>query len=305
MESFNSEAIMKIAQQHWKKLAVVAVIAIIASSFFSSPLFIAPKFKSTTVVFPVNLSSFSEESNTEQLLQFLHSEELKNNVSKRFNLYQHYGIDSAEEKAVSKFNEYYKDNISMSANMYESVEIDVIDESPKLAQDIANGIVDEVNVVISALKRKLVQEYVKNYSNQLIIKKTEIDSIKAKLQRMRVEHNILDVKAQLKVLSKRIGKSMSETDNRLLKSLEQYGDEFLLLQNTLKVEMESYKDLKLNFDKNQLDFNGNLSFTTVISKANLPDKKCAPLRAVIVILTTLSALLLALTILLFNNRKQQ
>ena len=304
MSEFNTITIINIAKLHWKKLAIVAIVAIVLSSFFSSPLFLAPKYKSIAVVFPSNLTSFSLESNTEQLLQFLHSEELKNNIAKRFNLFKHYNIDSSDAKAVSKFNDYYKTNISMATNMYESVEIEVIDESQSLAQSMANGIIDEANKLIRESKRNLVSEYLKNYSNQLIIKKTEIDSLKLRLQKMRRDYNLIDVKAQSKVLSKRIGGSMSETDNKVLKALQEHGDEFMLLQSSLKIEMESYKDLKLNYDKNQLDYNGKLSYTTIISKANFPDKKCAPLRAVIVILTTLSALLLALTILLFNNRKQ-
>jgi capsule polysaccharide export protein KpsE/RkpR len=304
MENINTVAIAKIAFTQWKKLSIVAVIAIIVSSFFSSPLFIAPKYKSSTVIFPSNLVSFSSESNTEQLLQFINSEELKNAMAKRFDLYKHYGIDSTEERAVSKFNEYYNSNFSASSTLYESVDIEVIDVSKELAQKMANAIVEEVNKLILQTKKNIVGEYVKTYSNQIKIKETEIDSIEAKLKYMRITYGLLDVKAQSKVISKRLGKSMSETDNKILKGLKEYGGEFTILQNQLKIETNSYKELKLAYDKNLLDYNGTLSYTTVVSKANLPDKKCAPLRMVIVVLFTLSSLLLALTILLFNTKKQ-
>lgn len=306
MEKINTEAIIKIASMHWKKLAIVAIVAIILSSFLSSPLFIAEKFKSSTVIFPTNLVAFSEESNTEQLLQFLNTEELKNNIAKRFDLYKHYGIDSTQEvRAVSKFNLYYNSNISTSSTLYESVEIEVIDESPQLAQSIANGIVSEVNKLIRYTKKSIVDEYIKNYSNQLKIKKSEIDTIEAKLKYMRVNYGLLDYKSQAKVISKRMGKSsMSDIDKITMKALQEHGGDYELLHNQLGIELNSYKELKLNYDKNLLDYNADLTYTTVVSKANLPDKKCAPLRAVIVILSTLSALLLAITILLFNSKKQ-
>lgn len=304
MEKINTVSIAKIAFAQWKKLSIIAVVAIIASSFFSSPLFIAPKYKSSTVIFPSNLVPFSNESNTEQLLQFINSEELKNTMAKRFDLFNHYGIDSAEERAVSKFNEYYNSNFSASSTLYESVDIEVIDVSPKLAQSMANAIVEEVDKLIQRTKKNILEEYVKTYTHQIKIKETEIDSIEAKLKYMRVTYGLLDVKAQSKIISKRLGKSMSETDNKILKGLQEYGGEFTILQNQLKIETNSYKELKLAYDKNLLDYNGTLSYTTVISKANLPDKKCAPLRMVIVVLFTLSSLLLALTILLFNTKKQ-
>lgn len=305
MEKINTEAIIKIASSQWKRLAIVAIVAIIISSFLSSPLFISPKYKSSTVIFPTNLVSFSEESNTEQLLQFINSEELKNNIAKRFDLYKHYDIDPNEIKAVSKFNLYYNSNISTSSTLYESVEIDVIDESPQLAQAIANGIVQEVNEIIKNTKKAIMQEYINNYSNQLKIKKTEIDTIEAKLKYMRVNYGLLDYGAQAKVISKRMGKkSMSEIDSKTMKALQEHGGDYELLHNQLGIEIASYKDLKLNYDKNLLEYNANLSHTAIVSKANLPDKKCAPLRAVIVILSTLSALLLALILLLFNSKKQ-
>ena len=305
MEKINTEAIIKIASIHRKRLAVVAIVAIILSSFLSSPLFIAEKFKSSTVIFPTNFIPFSEESNTEQLLQFINSEELKNNIAKRFDLYKHYGIDSTEKRAVSKFNLYYNSNISTSSTLYESVEIEVIDESPQLAQSIANGIVSEVNKLIRHTKKNIVAEYLKNYSNQLKIKQTEIDTIEAKLKYMRVNYNLLDYKSQAKVISKRMGeKSLSDIDKNTLKMLQEHGGDYELLHSQLVIELKSNKELKINYDKNLLEYNADLTFTTVVSKANLPDKKCAPLRVVIVILSTLSALLLALIILLFNSKKQ-
>lgn len=305
MEKINTETILKIAVANRKKLSIVAIVAMILSSFLSSPLFIAEKFKSSTVIFPTNLVPFSEESNTEQLLQFINSEELKNNIAKRFDLYKHYRIDSTEKRAVSKFNLYYNSNISTSSTLYESVEIEVIDESPQLAQSIANGIVSEVNKLIRHTKKNIVAEYLKNYSNQLKIKQTEIDTIEAKLKYMRVHYGLLDYRAQAKVISKRMGKkSMSDVDKNTMKMLQEHGGDYELLHDQLLIELKSNKTLKLIYDKNLLEYNADLTFTTVVSKANLSDKKYAPLRAVIVILSTLSALLLAVIILLFNSKKQ-
>ena len=303
MEKIKTEIIIHVIKLHWKKLAIVALISIVCSTLFSSPYFIKPKYKSKAVVFPANLLPYSEESNTEQLLQYLNSEELKNNIAKRFDLLTHYGIDPTEVKAQSKLTEYYKENINFSTNMYESVDIEVIDVSPLLAQQMVKAIIEEANHLIGISKRILLKEYLTNYENQLAIKQHEIDSLKHQLQTIRTTYHILDVNAQFKALSKRIGQSISESDKALLIALQEHGDEFLVLQQQLTIALKGYKELKLGYDKNTLDYNGNISFTTIISQPNLPDNKCAPLRAVIVGLTTLSALLLALMILLFNHRK--
>lgn len=305
MSEINTKDIIKVLQAHWKKLAIVAAAAILISAFISSPLFIKPKYKSVAVLFPTNLMPFSRESSTEQMLQYINSEEIKHSMTKRFDLFNHYEIDSTQERAFSKFNTYYEANIKASATLYESIEIEVIDESPVFAQKLAKGLIEETNKFVAALKREKVNEYLNSYSNQLKIKKNEIDSIESKLKYMRMTYGLLDFKSQAKVMSKRMGKgSLSEIDKNVLTGLKEHGGEYILLQEQLATETSSYKELKLSYDKNRLDFDGNLSYSTVVSQPTLPDKKCAPLRAVIVIIFTLSALLLASVVILLSHKKQ-
>jgi len=305
MENINTRYILQVLKIHRIKFIIVAIAAIIVSSFISSPLFIDPKFKSSAVVFPVNLEPFSEESSTEQLLQFMNSEEVKNAMTKRFNLYQVFGIDSMEEKSHSKFDKYYYENISVSVTLYESIVINVINESPFLAQKLANGLIEETNKFVRLQKKKITEDYIKSYQNQLKIATAEIDSIENQLKSIRLNYGILDFKAQSKIISKKQSSSSLSNDEQLiLKGLKEVGGKYIILQSQLNSELKNYRTFKLEYDKNRLNANSNLNFTTVVSKANLPDKKYSPERTVIVVLFTLSALLLSLFIILFTHKKQ-
>lgn len=305
MENLNTAYILQVLKIHRIKFLIIALAAIIVSSFISSPYFIAPKFKSTAVVFPVNLEPFSEESSTEQLLQFMNSEEIKNAMTKRFNLYTIFGIDSLEEKSHAKFDKYYYEYISVSATLYESIVINVINESPSLAQKMANALIDETNKFVRDRKKTITDEYIKSYQNQLKIATSEIDSIENQLKSIRLNFGILDFKAQSKIITKKQSNgSLSADEQLVLKGLKEVGGKYVILQSQLNTELKNYKTIKLEYDKNRLNSNSNLNFTTVVSKANLPDKKHSPERAVIVILFTLSALLLSLFIILFTHKKQ-
>lgn len=306
MEEINTKEIINTLWPHWKKLSIVAIIAIVISAFISSPWIMKPMFKSTAVVYPTNLMAFSRESHTEQLLQFFNSDEVKNNLIDKFNLYQHYEIDPASEKAYSKLTTYYNSNVKISSTLYESIEIEVIDESPVFAQKLAYALIDEVNLLVTKLKKEKVKEYIASYSNQLTIKKNEIDSLEAKLKFMRTNYGLLDFKSQAKVMSKKMGKgSLSVEDKKMLDGLKEFGGQYILLQEQLSVETSSYKELKLNYDKNLLDLNGHLSYTTVVSKPNLPDKKCSPLRTVIILIFTFSSLFLASMVILISQKNKR
>jgi LPS O-antigen subunit length determinant protein (WzzB/FepE family) len=305
MENINTAHILYVLKIHRIKFMIIATAAIIISSFISSPIFIASKFKSTAVVFPVNLQAFSEESSTEQLLQFMNSEEIKNAMTKRFNLYSVFGIDSLEEKSHAKFDKYYYEYFSVSATLYESIVINVINESPSLAQKMANALIDETNKFVRLQKKTINDEYIKSYENQLKIATAEIDSIESQLKSIRTNFGILDFKAQSKIINKKQSKgSLSNDEQLILKGLKEVGGKYIILQSQLKTELTNYTTLKFEYAKSRLNSNSNLNYTTVVSKANLPDKKHSPERAIIVVLFTLSALLLSLFIILFTHKKQ-
>jgi len=305
MDNINTKYIFNIIDIHRKKLILIAVCSIVISAFLSSPLFINPKYKSTAVVFPTNLEKYSEESNTEQLLQFMNSEEVKIAMTNRFNLYKVFDIDSNEARSHAKFDNYYNEYISVSATLYESVVINVIDESPMLSQKMANALIEESNLFIRAQKKVISDEYVKSYRNQLKILTFEIDSIESKLKDIRMNYGILDFKSQSKIITKRASKdNLSEDEKLLLKGLKEVGGQYVILQEQLKTELNNYKKMKFKFDKNVLNSNSELSFTTVVSKANLPDKKYSPQRVIIVLFFTISVLLMSIFIILFTHKKQ-
>jgi len=305
MDNINTKYIFNIIDIHRKKLILIAVCSIVISAFLSSPLFINPKYKSTAVVFPTNLEKYSEESNTEQLLQFMNSEEVKIAMTNRFNLYKVFDIDSNEARSHAKFDNYYHEYISVSATLYESVVINAIDESPILSQKMANALIEETNNFIRAKKKVISDEYVKSYRNQLKILTFEIDSIESKLKDIRMNFGILDFKSQSKIITKRASKdNLSDDEKLLLKGLKEVGGQYVILQEQLKTELNNYKKIKFKFDKNVLNSNSELSFTTVVSKANLPDKKHSPQRAIIVLFFTISVLLMSIFIILFTHKKQ-
>lgn len=305
MDNFNTKFFINIIIIHRIKLILIAIISIIVSSFISSPLFIKPKFRSEAIVFPTNLTPFSNESATEQLLQFMKSDEVKSAMTKRFNLYKVFDIDTSAEMSHAKFDLYYDEYISVKATLYESIIINVITENPALSQKMANALIEESNVFIKSQKKFTNFEFIKSFSNQLQLIKFEIDSIESKLKGIRMNFGILDFKSQSKIISKKAGKnSLSDDDKLLLKGLKEEGGQYVILQEQLKTELNNYKKMKFKYDKHVLNFNSDLSFTTIVSKANLPDKKYSPQRAIIVLFFTLSVLLLALFIILFTHKKQ-
>ena len=67
----------------WKfHLGVIVLIAAVLAAIFSGSAFITPKFKSFAVVYPANIAPYSDENETEQMLQVFQSNDIADSISK-------------------------------------------------------------------------------------------------------------------------------------------------------------------------------------------------------------------------------
>ena len=145
-ENFNdSTNLVGFIYKNIKPILTITIVAAVISAIVS--LFITNKFKSTEVLYPSNTSSiskalinssngmkgdlleFGEEEKTEQLLQVLSSDVIRNEVIKKFDLMKHYEIDTASETKYSQLIDKFESNIKFRRNEYMAVEIIVLDES--------------------------------------------------------------------------------------------------------------------------------------------------------------------------------
>ncbi len=305
MENFNTEAILKQILPYWKKLAIVAIVSAVAG--YGVTFFIKPLYKSYAVVYPVNMSPSSEESSTEQLLQWFNSEEVKHAVAKKFDLYKHYDIDTLGEKHETYFNLRYKELVSINSTLYESIEISVKDTDPKLSKAIVQGIIDATNDLIMSVRKERLKEYIDNNEKELAVSAKKIDSLKYMINSIRKEFNIIDFQYQSKYISKELAKSpnLSEANAKTAEGLKVQRTELERLRDVISAQIVTYNTFRNEIDKHHLDYTNKISFTNVVSKPTLPDTKCYPIRSLMAIIFSVSSLLIACIVILFLNIRKQ
>ncbi len=289
----------------WHLVATVVGAAILAA-IFSGPFFITPKFKSRAVIYPSNIAPYSEESETEQLLQWLHSRDIKDSMIQQFNLADHYEIDTGYEHYYSTMLWKYDQNISISKTQYESIEIEVLDKEPAQARNMVKKIIDLVNNKIRRMQRAKYDEVVEISREMLRNKEQEIDSMKILMHDFGVNYGIYDVEGQSGEVTEGLLKTVDgdaapkyindEGVKRLNKNLERKGGEFLMYQAYLKHLMDRYNELKSDYEEAYKDANKDFTFTNAVTTPYIADKKAYPIRWLIVFYTVAAALVLAVVV---------
>ncbi|MBN1337981.1 MAG: hypothetical protein JXA03_01585 [Bacteroidales bacterium] len=298
----------------WKvHLAVIAVAIALLAAVFSSPWFITPKFKSYAVIYPSNISPYSEESETEQMLQVLQSKDIRDSIMIRFNLARHYEIDSSYKYFYSTLSYLYSQNVHISKTPYEGVSIEVFDKDPGVASDIANAIIDYYNIKIRTLHENKFNEVVKMFQRGLNKKRSSLDSLIFRLHELASEYGLLEYDVQAEEISKGFLKTIDGAGAlhvntpellKLKKNFESKGGELILLVTLIENEAIQYSDMKYEYEKAYMDFDRKFTYVNEITRPYPADKKAYPIRWLIVLVSVLAGTFLAFIIALILENKR-
>lgn len=320
-EDFDSTSFIIFLYQWRKPLIIVTLAAMIASIIFSSPVFITPKFKSTVIMYPVSTSSiakallsenvsekqdvmqFGEEEQTEQMLQILSSNKIRDRIIDKYNLADHYEIDANSKYRKTKLYDTYEDNISFRRTEYMAVKITVLDKDPVMAAHIANDIAELLDSTKNAMQKeraiKAYQIVKAEYEQQLHFIQTMEDSL-TKLRELGVH----DYESQAEMINQQLAIELAKGNKKGVKALEdkleilaKYGGPYVSIRDQLEYEKKQLSEIKAKYEEAKVDAEEVLPQKFVVDYAYPAEKKSYPIRWIIVLVSTLSAFILGILVL--------
>ena len=264
-------------KRHWKLLTAVFVVAAAVSVVAS--LLVTPRYKSTAILFPTSSNRLSKailadrysldymdygiERDCEYAIQILLSQSMEDDVCRRFNMMEHYGISGDDHQKYFKLHEAYRSNVSVKRTEYLGVEISVLDIDPQWAADIANFMAMNYDTLTSRIQQ----------------------------DRSRDAYGIMqDVCAELE-------RDIRSLEDTLRKDRSRFGVSELISNKT-----QELAELQTRMSQTKVDMARPVSYKFWLDQASPADKKAYPKRAVIVLLGTLGALAMCILVLLITDR---
>lgn len=309
MENYFSNKNLMDLVAKWKvHLLIIAILAGVIAVIFSSPFFIKPKYKSFAIVYPVNLGEYSEESETEQMLELLNSGDIRDQVIKRYQLDTHYNIAPDYKYYKTALIGKYSDNFSFRKTENEAVKIEVLDTDPQMASDL-------VNAVIEAYHRKVRQMHNAKYQEELDVRTRELereraylDSLINRMSDLGEKYGLIDVTTQAEGMFAGINSGKSYdihgmAANPVVKNLGKYGPEFMKLSKMLSPMLQRYSEILTKHNDAFRELSKEITYSTMVTKPFPADKKFWPKRSVIVLMSVILTLILALIVIgVIENR---
>jgi len=292
----------------WRKQLVITFVAAVVTSFiFTLPVIMTPVFKSTAVIYPVNMSTYSKETPTEQMVQLLNSDDIKFELIRAFGLYKRYGVDSTGSNPKFEIFKVLKENVSISKTPLESIEISVLDKDPTIAAQMCDSILRFVDTKILSLNRARSADILLVLKNSLDNKTAQIDSLDRAIKLIRMNYGISEFEEQIAGFSREYYKSLSSGNvnsrmEQTKKNLEEKGGEYVDLKEHLFRARGAYNDIKEKYDLVLIDTQKTLKYHNVVTAPITADKKEFPKRSVIMLLFTISVMLFAILIIIYQEK---
>lgn len=318
---FNS---MDIIVYLWKKripLIIITLAGAILSTLVSFT--ITPKFKGTVVLFPasetpvskalfmpgfydrVGLLGFGDEFQLERMLQVLQSGVVRSRIINKYNLKEHYEIDSDSPYALARLYAEFESNVDVNRTEYNSIVVEVMDTDPQMAADIANDMAAFADTALNQMKYEramkalaVVEEAYEQKSMQVQSYKDSIAALsQAGLFVYETQaERLTEAYAKAKVEGNVSGAEMLQNDFDVV---QKYSDEFLYYRTMLSHESLKLSDLQGSLLEARTEADQLLSHVFILDKAYKADKKAYPRKSLIVMASTFATFLLAVILFLF------
>jgi len=318
---FTSAVLFNIVVKYRSTLLVVAIITVILSAIFSGPTFITPLYKSEVILFPtasnsiskVLLSStfnnskdileFGEDEQTEQMLQVLNSNKIRDRIIQKYHLMDHYNIKPNEKYRFTKLYNQYEDNFRFRRTEFMAVQITVLDKDAQLAADMANNVARLLDSTINRMQKIIAIKAFNIVEGEYLKQRNLIQAKEDSLTKLR-ELGVHDYESQAEMFNRQLAIEMAKGNNNGIKRLQKkldilakYGGAYVSLRDALEHDKKQLSEIKEKYEEARVDAVENLPHTFIVSNAYKAEKKAYPIRWLIVVISTISALLLAIIIL--------
>ncbi|MEM9022646.1 MAG: hypothetical protein AAGB22_02825 [Bacteroidota bacterium] len=314
--TFDSTNLIFFLLKYRKPLLIVSFVAAIASAVVA--MIITPKFLSSVVFYPASTSSiskslltedpsgkqdlvqFGEEEQAEQMLQILKSDYIRNKIVEKYNLWEHYEIESDDPYKNTSLIEEWESNVSFKRTEFESVRVDVLDTDSAIAAAIANDIASLLDTVRNRMQQERAKVGLAIIEKEYFEMKAYMNEINDSLQKIG-QYGVIEYESQSEMLAQTYFKALSSGNSRAIARLEKekailakYGSAYLSLKENLEAEQLQLALLRAKYEEIKADAHEELTHKFIVNHAYPSEKKAYPIRWLIVVVSTLSAFLLTI-----------
>ena len=326
--NYSSKYLCRLLVEYRKPILIILAVAAFGAILFSAPFFITPLYKSTTIIYPTSSNSiskvlisttyqsekdimnFGEDEQTEQMLQVLNSNRVRDKVISRFNLMEHYNIKPDSKYPITKLNKLYDARIKFRRTEYNAVKITVLDSDAELSSRIANEIAEIFDSTMNQMQKEVAIEAFRIVEQEYGTLVAEMNMLEDSLNTLR-KLGVFDYESQVEMLSRQLAVELGKGNTQGVKNIQEqldilaeYGGASYAINERLDNDRLQLSLVKSKYEEAKVDATEFIPHKFVVTSAFKAERKSYPIRWLIVVITVLSTFLLLIFCIVFYDRSK-
>ena len=320
MGSFDLVIFLWARRRYILGITLLGLAAGVVASYIIRPLYMSEVIMVPAVTNSVSTSLLNEqatgrddilalgdEQDAEQLLQMLHSDRIRDRVAGAFDLWTVYDIEPDAKHRNTELRKAYEDHIDFEYTKFGSVRVSVLDPAPDRAAAIANFIAAQVDSVWRDMARERAEKGFRIVEAKVKELEMSIRMMDDSLRTLR-KLGVHDYHTQSERYNEYLGAAIVKGDRRAIEEFEErfqvlaeHGGAYVTIQDRIFNETKRLSVLRMKLEQAQADLESDLPHKFVVNLAQPADKKHDPVRWLITIMSGISALLLALLLIVVRE----
>ena len=325
--NYSSKYLCRLLVEYRRPILIILAVAALCAIIFSAPFFITPLYKSTTIIYPTSSNSiskvlisttyqsekdimnFGEDEQTEQMLQVLNSNRVRDKVISRFNLMEHYNIKDSKYP-ITKLNKLYDARIKFRRTEYNAVKITVLDSDAELSSRIANEIAEIFDSTMNQMQKEVAIEAFRIVEQEYNTLVAEMNMLEDSLNTLR-KLGVFDYESQVEMLSQQLAVELGKGNTQGVKNIQEmldvlaeYGGASYAINERLDNDRLQLSLVKSKYEEAKVDATEFIPHKFVVTSAFKAERKSYPVRWLIVVITLLSTFLLLIFCIVFYDRSK-
>ncbi|MFZ4633585.1 MAG: hypothetical protein ACOYNO_05190, partial [Saprospiraceae bacterium] len=225
-------------------------------------LFLKDYYRATTIFYPTSprlanpelifgytgqvTDYYGGDRDLDRLAEVANSNELVDFMVYKFNLYNHYGIDSTARLGPYKVRQRFLNLYSALKNKNDALEINIEDTDPQMAAAMANVARDKVNYIAQRLNKESQVKLLAAFEDNMTRKSAELKMLADSIRFIQSSSNVFDPGAVSGSLSSQLATAESEI-TRTKARLDVLSVDPLIPPDTIsyiRANLKAYEELK-------------------------------------------------------------
>jgi uncharacterized protein involved in exopolysaccharide biosynthesis len=255
-----------------------------------------------------DILGIGEDEQSEQMLQMLNSNIIRDRIVEKYNLMEHYGISPDSKYKYTRLTREYENNVKFRRTEYMAVKITVFDTDPQIAADMANDIASLLDSTRNIMQKERAIKAFQIVESEYRSLENEVNTIVESLRYLGSK-GVNDYERQSEVLNQQLAIAISQNNKYAVNALQQkldtlgkYGGEFLSLKDGLEFKTEQLTLLKTKYQEAKVDAEQFLPQKFIVNSAYKAEVKSYPIRWIILVVTAFIVFFMAvLAIIIVEN----